>query len=264
VKARFSRFLEADSAIHERYDSTMPDFSLIPAETDFGAKKTCLSCGTTRIGTGRRYCSKECRQQMAWVLSLSNGLLRAFNARYAAFSFDRSFVVLDVLPVWSRQISRFLSRRTSGKKPADDLKRLILQSGDEWYRLVNNRTSRSYASLCLLQKNHNKAIAPESIKPDERKRPRLSRQERESMKLLKLKLEELFSAAHATRIKTAYKKLAKVHHPDVGGDAEKFKKLHEAHRQMLLWAEEPHFTSRKALTDCWSYDGATNRWSPPI
>jgi hypothetical protein len=106
-------------------------------------------------------------------------------------------VVLDVLPVWSRQISRFLSRRTFGKKPAEDLKRLILQSGGEWYRLVNNRTSRSYASLCLLQKNHNNAIAPESIKPDERKRPRLSRQERESMKLLKLKLEELFSAAHA-------------------------------------------------------------------
>ena len=255
---------EADQANHERCDLTMPNLSLIAAQTDFGPEKKCLSCGTTRMGAGRRYCSKECRQQMAWVLSLSNGLLRAFNARYAAFSFDKRFVVLDVLPVWSGQISRFLCRRTYGKKPAEDLKRLILRSGDEWYRLVNNRASRSYASLCLLQKNHNMAIAPASIKPDERKRPRLSRQERESMKLLELKLEELFAAGHAARIKTAYKKLAKVHHPDVGGDAEEFKKLNEAHQQMLLWAEDPHFTRRKALADCWSYDGATNRWSPPI
>jgi hypothetical protein len=242
----------------------MPDFSLISVQTDFSGKKKCLSCGTFHIGAGRRYCSKDCRQQMAWVLSLANGLLRVFNARYAAFSFDKRFVVLDVLPVWSGRISRFLCRRTAGKKPAEDLKRLILQSGDEWYRLVNNRTSGSYASLCLLQRNHNKAVAPESIKPDERKRPRLSKQERESMKLLKLRLEELFSAAHTARIKTAYKKLAKVHHPDVGGDAEEFKKLNEAHQQMLLWADDPHFTSRKALVDCWSYDGATNRWSPPI
>jgi hypothetical protein len=242
----------------------MPTLGLIPTETPFGARKKCLSCGTPRIGARKRYCSMECRQQMAWVLSLSNGLLRAFNARYAAFSFDNSFVVLDVLPVWSRQISRFLSRRTSGKKPAEDLKRLILYSGDEWYRLVNNRASRSYASMYLLNRNHNKTIPPESIKPDERKRPRLSKRERDSMRLLKLKLEELFSAGHVNKIKQAYKQLAKVHHPDAGGDAEEFKKLNDAHRQMLLWAEDPHFTSRKALADCWSYDGATNRWSPPI
>jgi hypothetical protein len=219
----------------------MAKYSLILSEADFDTERKCLSCGTTRLGTGRRYCSKECREQMNWVLSLSKGLLKAFNARYAAFSFDRN-----------------------GKKPADDLKKLVLQSGGEWYRLVNNRTSRSYASLFLLKRNHNKAIAPDSIKPDERRRPRLSKGERESMKLLELKVEELFSDGHVSRIKTAYKKLAKIHHPDAGGDAEKFKELNAAHQLMLLWAEKPHFTSRKALTDCWSYDGSTNRWSPPL
>jgi hypothetical protein len=50
----------------------------------------------------------------------------------------------------------------------------------------------------------------------------------------------------------------------MGGDDEKFKKLNAAHQQMLLWAENPHFTLRKALLDCWSYDGATNKWSPPL
>lgn len=264
MPARVSRIREANPTDIERTAFDMPNLSLISAERDFGTKRKCLSCGATCQGSARRYCSKECREQMAWVLSLSNGLLRAFNARYAAFSFDKSFVVLDVLPVWSRQISRFLSRRVSGMKPADDLKRLVLRSGVEWYHLVNNRTSRSCASLFLLQRNHNKEIAPESIKPDERKRPRLTKQERESVKLLKIRMEELFSDGQVTKIKRAYKKLAKVHHPDAGGDAEKFKRLSEAHRQMILWAEDPHFTSRKALIDCWSYDGSTNRWSPPI
>jgi hypothetical protein len=242
----------------------MAHYSLILSETDVGNQRKCLSCGTTVIGSGRRYCCKECRQQMQWVLSLSKGLLRSFNARYAAFSFDGNFVVLDVLPVWSQEISRFFHRRTSGKKPAEDLKRLILHSGAEWYRLVNNRTSRSYASLSLLKKNHDRAITPDSIKPEETRRPRLSKKERECVKLLDLKVEELFSDGHVSRIKRAYKKLAKVHHPDMGGDEEKFKKLNEAHEQMLLWAEDPHFTSRKALMDCWSYDGYTNRWSPPL
>jgi hypothetical protein len=201
---------------------------------------------------------------MLWVLSLSKGLLIAFNARYAAFSFDQNFVVLDVLPVWSQDISRFLYRRPGGKKPAEDLKNLILQSGTDWYRLIHNRTSRSYASLVLLKKNHKKDLNPKSIRPDKKLKPRLSRFERECLKLLELQMEELFSESHVAKIRSAYKRLAKVYHPDMGGDAEKFKKLNAAHQQMLLWAENPHFTLRKALLDCWSYDGATNKWSPPL
>ena len=108
-----------------------------------GARK-CLACGADGIKPRRRYCSSECREQMMWVLSLSKGLLRVFNARYAAFSFDKSYVVLDVLPIWSREISRFLFRRRSGKKPAEDLKTLILRSAEEWYCMINNRNSRSW------------------------------------------------------------------------------------------------------------------------
>ena len=234
--------------------------------TPKGSTKTgrCLACGNDKIKAGRRYCSKECRRQVLWVLSLSKGLLKVFNARYAAFTFSKSYVTLDVLPIWSKDISRFTYKRTFGKKPAEDLKNLILQSGKEWYHFINNNNSKSYASLFLLQKNHNKYIAPDSIKPDKKLRPRFSKGERESMNLLKLKLEELISDGHVLKIRSAYKKLAKLYHPDMGGDTEKFKKLSEAHRQMLLWAENPSFTFRKALTDCWSYDGATNRWSPPL
>jgi len=235
---------------------------MLPAKVSVRTKK-CLSCGTIRMQSRRRYCSKECREQMLWVLSLSKGLLKAFNARYAAFSFNDEYVLLDILPVWSSEISRFFRRR-SDNTPARDLKNLILHSGAEWYRIIQNRNSRSYATLSLLSKNCTKRIHPDSIKPDGKLKPRLTKGERQSIKLLELKLEELFSDGHILRIKSAYKKLAKIHHPDVGGDAEKFKKLNDAHQQMLLWAEKPHFTFKKALIDCWSYDSVTNQWTPPL
>ena len=226
--------------------------------------KKCLACGTHEMKRGRRYCSKECRQQMDWVLSLSKGLLRTFNARYAVFFFTREHIVLDVLPVWTKGISRFTCRRTSGNKPAADLKCLILESGREWYRAVHNRNSRSYASLLILQQNHREDIDPDSIKPNTRVRPRLSKHEKEYLKILGIDTEELTCDCQALKIKSAYKRMAKLHHPDKGGDAEKFKQLNEAHQRMLLWAENPQYTSRKALKDCWSYDGCTNRWAPPL
>jgi DnaJ domain len=237
---------------------------MIPSSKGSVKTGVCLACGTDGIKPGRRYCSKTCRQQILWVLSLSNGLLRVFNARYAAFSFNKSYVILDVLPIWSKEISRFVHKRGAGRKPAEDLKHLILKSGNEWYHAINNKSSKSYASLCLLKKNNNHQISPTSIKPEKKVRPRLSKIERASLKLLKIKIDELFCDEQIPKIKSAYKRLAKIHHPDVGGDAEKFKKLNEAHQQMLGWAENPQFTAKRALVDCWSYDGTTNKWSPPL
>jgi len=237
---------------------------IIRSPTQRAQKRVCLSCGTTDMKRGRRYCSKECRQQIQWVLSLSKGLLKVFNARYAAFSFNSGCVTLDVLPVWSNEISRFVRKRPSGKKPAEVLKELVLQSGAEWYHIISNNNSKSYASLCMLRKNHDVSIEPGSIRPEHRLRPRFSRHEKTAMKMLQLKVEELISFGQVQKIRSSYKKLAKIYHPDAGGDEEMFKKLNEAHHQMLLWAENPQFTSRKALAHCWSYDGSTNRWTPPL
>lgn len=229
-------------------------------------KKTgkCLACGVEGIKPGRRYCSKECRQHINWVLSLSKGLLKTFNARYAAFFFTDEHVILDVLPVWSKGISRFIYERTPGRKPAEDLKCLILESGEQWYKLVDNNNSRSYASLLLLSQNHNEHIDPASIMPNTNTRPRLSRKEKNYLKILDLDRDDLSSDGSYDKIKAAYKKMAKLYHPDKGGDEEMFKQLNEAHHQMLLWAENPQYTCRRALPDCWSYDGSTNRWTPPL
>jgi len=224
----------------------------------------CLACGTDQIKPGRRYCSKKCREQINWVLSLSKGLLKAFNARYAAYSFTRGQVILDVLPTWSKGISRFSLKRTPGNKPAEDLKNLVLKSGNEWYKLVNNNLSKSYASLFLIKKNHKKEIDPTSIKPKKKVRPRLSKSEGVYLKLLHLDRKDLSLNGDILKIKSAYKRLAKLCHPDIGGNEEEFKRINEAHKQMLLWTESPHYTSKKALRNSWSYDGFTNRWAPPL
>lgn len=226
--------------------------------------KKCLACGRTGLDARRRYCSSECRKQIMWVLSLSKGLLSIFNARYASFTFNRNYVIFDVLPAWSKEISRFTLKRTSGKKPADDLKKLILDSGNEWYAIIDDNKSKSYASLSLLKKNCNSTISVKSIRPDSKRKPRFSKAEKESLKCLKLKLEELISEEKSSKIKSAYKKMARIHHPDMGGDAEEFKKINDAHKQMLMWAQNPNYTSRKALVDCWSYDASTNKWVPPL
>jgi hypothetical protein len=224
----------------------------------------CIACGSNGLKRGRRYCSKKCRQQINWVLSLSKGLLKTINTRYAAFSFTQDHVILDTLPVWSNGISRFISKRTEGCKPAEDLKNLILQSGEEWHNLVNNKNSKSFASFFLITRRHKKGINPRNIRPDKKFRPRLTRMENACLRVLQLQRDDLSSDGLIDKIRAAYKGLAKRYHPDVGGDAEKFKKLNEAHEKMLLWTENPHYTARKALHHCWSYDGQTNRWSPPL
>jgi hypothetical protein len=226
--------------------------------------RSCVACGNTGIDGRRRYCSSDCRRQMMWVLSLSNGLLSIFNTRYASFSFSRLQVVLDILPAWSKEISRFTHKRTPGRKPADDLKTLILDSGNEYYTIIADKKSRSFASQSLLKKNSNSRIPVKSIKPGSKTSPRLSKAEKESLKRLKLKLEEVLSGEKTARIKSAYKKMARIHHPDMGGDAAEFRKLKDAHETMLMWAENPHYTSKKALEGCWSFDSSSGRWIPPL
>jgi hypothetical protein len=242
----------------------MSDKNLIQKIQKSSRTGRCLSCGGECENLRRRYCSRECRKQMLWVLSLSRGLLSIFNARYASFSFNNVRVILDILPVWSKDISRFERKRMPGKKPAEDLKDLILQSGSDWHRMIRNNNSRSYASLYLLNKNSDKKLPSKALKPDSNVKPRFSKQEKESIKLLNMEPDDLIIGGYISRIKSAYKKMAKVHHPDMGGDAEKFKRLNEAHQQMVNWAENPQFTSKKALIDCWSFDSSTNRWTPPL
>jgi hypothetical protein len=186
------------------------------------------------------------------------------SAKQAAFFFTSEYVVLDVLPVWSTGVSRFMMNRKKGNKPADDLKSLILECGEKWHGMVRNNRSQSHASFYLATENLKKGVRPDSIQPDRSARPRLSETERKYIRILHIERDDLVKDSSMDVIKHAYKRMAKVYHPDAGGDEDKFKLLNEAHQKMMLWAENPQYTCRRALKGCWSYNGNTGRWSPPL
>jgi len=226
--------------------------------------RRCLACGTEDIKLGRRYCSRQCRQRLLWSLSLSKGLLQTLNTRYAAFSFTEHYVALDLMPTWSNVISRFVYERKSGYSPANALKELILEAGNEWYRKRKRRISRSFASQSILEEKVEHSINPDSIKPNTNRIPKLSADQKKALKHLSINMDSLVFGDYVREIKKAYRRMAKVYHPDKGGDGERFKEINRAHEVMLQWIENPQFRSNNALPGCWSYNGYKNSWSPPL
>lgn len=226
--------------------------------------RRCLACGTEDIKPGRRYCSKQCRQKLMWTLSLSKGLLQTLNARYAAFSFNERYVALDIMPTWSNKISRFVYKRKLGYPPAHALKELTLEAGKEWHNKRSKRISRSYASQSILEENVEHSVNPDSIKPNTKRIPKLSPDQKKGLKHLNVTMDRLMFGDYVREIKKAYRILAKMYHPDKGGDGDRFREINEAHELIQQWIENPQFQSNAALPDCWSYSGYTNRWSPPL
>ena len=84
-----------------------------------------------------------------------------------------------------------------------------------------------------------------------------------SLTFLKLKKSELNSPGLQKKIKSAFRKQAMQHHPDLGGDATNFRRLHEAYEQMIRWAENPVYVRRRGFPDKWFYNGGTNLWVQP-
>ncbi len=251
----FNIVLLEDKKIFQKQISTSPP------ETK---TRKCLACGTEDIKPGRRYCSKQCRQKLMWSLSLSKGLLQTLNTRYAIFSFTEHYVALDVMPAWSKRISRFVYERKSDYSPANALKKLILEAGKEWYKKRSRRISRSFASQSILEEKAEHSINPDSIKPNTNRIPKLSPDQKKALKHLKINMGSLVFGDYVREIKKAYREMAKVHHPDKGGDGEKFKEINTAHESMIQWIESPKFQFNSALPGCWSYNGYNNRWSPPL
>ena len=230
------------------------------AASDGVPKNRCLSCGTSENMDRRRYCSVECRQQLRYHLNLRTGLLRALNTRYATFYFTQAIIILDVLPYGSAELFSYILPRTPGRKPVDDFCNLSNILGNAWWAERNRTNKRYLATRFLLEKAKNKTVDPLSIKPVEVREPVKLKK---SLMFLKLNKSDLNSPGLHRKIKSAYRKQAMRHHPDLGGDAAVFRKLHDAYEQIIKWSEHPVFIRRRGFPDKWFYDGGTVRWVQP-
>jgi hypothetical protein len=225
----------------------------------------CLACGQTPIPKRRRrYCSDKCKKRLDFALRIATGLVQTLRTRYAAFSYTEDSLILDILPVGSKFISRFMWKRSRQKKVADDLLDMVEHAGRDWYAREEETGSRWWASQHLLDKALRRDIPVTTIVPVLKRTPRLNHKEKNALKVLELTKDQILSNVGIQYIRSAYRRKAKVYHPDKGADtADKFIEINEAHAELISWAESPRFCTKTALPNSWCYDASRRRWVPP-
>lgn len=221
----------------------------------------CLCCGTTENMGRRKYCSLDCRQRFRVRLDARVGLLQALNTRYATFYFSDTMIMLDLLPYGTNEVFSFLYPRSPGGKPAEDFSRMANILGDIWWTEKRRTNKRHLASVHVLGHANRNVKDYVSVKPA---MSSIYNVKRQYMMQLKLSQSDLWSPELAQIIKNAYRQQAKIHHPDLGGDAEAFRKVHHAYEEMMRWSENPTLTRRRGVPDKWFYDGEKNRWVQPL
>jgi hypothetical protein len=208
----------------------------------------------------RRYCSIECRQRLRNNLNMRTGLLQTLQIRYATFYFTDTLVVLDMLPYGSADLLSFIFPRATGRKPVDDFCNMFNLLGNAWWEEVRRTKKRYLATRLILGKAKSIEGDINSVRPLEVREPtRMAR----SMTFLKLKHNDLHSSNLQQIIKRAFRRQAKRHHPDQGGDPDLFRKLRDAYEQLIRWSENPSFTTRRGFPDKWFYEGGLDRWTQP-
>lgn len=231
------------------------------ASADNRKQSVCLSCGTSDNIGKRRYCSIKCRQHLRQKLNTRSGLLQALNTRYATFYFTNTLIILDVVPHGIREIFRYAALRTDGIKPAEDFGKMTNMLGDAWWAEEKRTTKNYLASRRVLEMAERCAISEGLTRPRFIRVPTIKP---EKLILLDLAKADLSSRELGKIIKNAYRRQVKIHHPDMGGQASTFRKIHEAYKDLLRWADHPTFIRRRGFSDKWYYDGENKRWVQPM
>ena len=221
--------------------------------------RQCLSCGAPLGAARRRYCSVACRQRLRYQLNLRTGLLRALNTRYATFYFTDEVIILDIMTGESGDIHSFIHARRCAATPAQDFARMANRLGKAWWS-AKQRTRRRYLASSFLLDMARRGGSPEAVRPLVITRPTVAGS---ALDCLKLNSTSLDTPELKKLIKSAYRRQAKAHHPDAGGNAAVFRRIHQAYEELLGWAENPVFTKRSGFPDKWFYDGQRNRWVQP-
>ena len=234
--------------------------SISPASPGSYSALGCLSCGTLENINGRRYCSVICRQRLRRQLNARTGLLKALNTRYATFYFTRSMINLDLLPYDSEDLFSFILPRSQKNQPVEDYIRLTNRLGTLWWAERKRTNKRYMAARTVFDHAGRNYYASENVVPLEFRKPARIQK---PLVHLKLSRPDLQHPRLKERIRQAYRRQALKHHPDRGGQAEDFRRIHNAYQQLLDWARHPVFVKRRGFPDKWFYEGRYNRWVQP-
>ena len=222
--------------------------------------RRCLSCGTRQNLGKKRYCSISCRQNLRQRLDVRTGLLQALNTRYATFSFTEHQIILDIIPYGAKEVCTFLSARATGNNPGEDFSRLAETLGKLWWAEHQRTKKRYHASRHVLDYGLRNLVSPDSVRPVTVYTPAVKP---DSLACLNVEKRSLNLTENRKIIKDAYRRQAKIHHPDAGGDAAIFRKVHKAYEELIHWTEHPSFTHQRGFPDKWVYEGERNRWLMP-
>lgn len=168
---------------------------------------------------------------------------------------------LHVLPENGKEVLTYLFERRQNVKPAQDFWEMVNGLGGAWHAEIRSTGRRYIATRHLLERARSNQTGPASLKPVEDKRPALRRK---SLQCLDLAAADLLSRHGRETVKAAYRREAKIHHPDHGGDPASFRRIHEARQDLLDWMKNPRFKARRGIWGQWSYDSRrAKKWLPP-
>jgi hypothetical protein len=170
-------------------------------------------------------------------------------------------LILNVLPYASEEVSTYLYARTPGRKPAQDIKAMVVDLSEAWWDEKKRTKSRVFAARHVLEKGQKDVTCPAAVKPVEEKSPVLVQKHLTCLKVASTgsSFPEL-----ENEIKSAYRRQALKHHPDRGGDEEMFKRVSEAYQELKIWLENPSYRTRRGVPGKWSYIGEEGKWRTPL
>ena len=240
----------------------MPDAAkqFVPSVRTKSARR-CLACGNALPPRNRRYCAMACQQYLLASLNRRTGLLQTLGTRYATFYFTDFVIIMDLLLYNSEQIFSYMLPRSPGRKPVEDFCELSNILGNMWWNEKDRTKKRYLASQQVLDQARRLDAPVGAVMPVSFSVPSIRSA---SLMTLELRAEDLIPTDLELRIKSAYRRQVKKHHPDLGGSSEAFRKIQQAYETLSQWARHPTYIRRRGFPDKWLYQGAYNHWIKPI
>jgi hypothetical protein len=139
---------------------------------------------------------------------------------------------------------------------------MVFGLGEIWWSQKSKSNSTRYASEYILNQGHRFLFPYEQMFP--LKIHSIS-QINHQLTLLKLDPNQVLHSTYPQdTVKSAYKQAALKSHPDLGGNAESFRKVHQAYLDLLEWLKKPTYSCRQGLPGQWCFVAWQSRWLSPL